>query len=208
MTASRFFPLQRSAARSLARWLVAVATLMGFGLSPAGGAATGASAPSAVERAPSSLGSAASVERLKTLVPTRVGRWKRVSLSGPELGREEPPSPAVNAAFASGKRRIALTLSDAGPNKAAPMTGPPLWRKTDQGHEIAYREKNETVLEKVRNIDRLAQVTLLRDDGLVIVAEGTGVDTARLKTVARAVKSPARSTGPVPATGSTPRPGP
>jgi hypothetical protein len=128
-------------------------------------------------------------ERLKKLVPERIGVWKLKSLVGPLPGREDPPSPSVDAEFRHGERRAAVSVSDAGVNAAARYTGAPVRETTDEGREATYREGNATVLERLRKIDRQAQVTLLRDDGIVVIAKGTGIDTAQLKKLVLGIKA-------------------
>jgi hypothetical protein len=44
------------------------------------------------------------------------------------------------------------------------------------------------VLEKVRRIDGAAQVTLLRDDGIVIVVSATGIPPQQLKRLAQGIR--------------------
>jgi hypothetical protein len=135
---------------------------------------------------PSAATSTAEVEQLKAMVPTRIGRWKRVATPAPAAIPEDPSARGVQAEFAAGRQHIALEVSKA-VNVAAEPSDLPRLTRNDAGHELVYREGRELVVERVRSTDGQAQVTLRRDDGLTVVAEGTGIAPERLKAVARAV---------------------
>jgi hypothetical protein len=130
-------------------------------------------------------------ERLQRLVPEQIGAWKRHSLGGALPGRAALAEPAdvVDAEFRNGNRRATLSVSDAGAGAAKPYQGAPTRTATDDGPEAIYHEEGATVLEKVRRIDGRAEVTLLRDDGIVIVAVATGVTPIQLKRLARGIKA-------------------
>ena len=130
-------------------------------------------------------------ERLQRLVPERVGAWKRYALGGRLPGRHVLPEPnvVVDAEFRNGDRRATVSVSDAGVGAATPYEGALIRKSTDEGREATYHEGGATVLEKVRRIDGRAEVTLLRDDGIVVVATATGIAPAQLKRLARAIKS-------------------
>ena len=199
--------MQQSLKRVLAAAVVGVAFGSG-GLVPFAGTATAATAetPSKAPKstkavkpakaatatkpakaaAPAAATSAADVEHLKAMVPTRIGRWKRVASPSPAAIPEDPSARGVQAEFAAGRQHIAVEVSKASFVAATPSDLPRITRN-DAGHEIVYREGREVVVERVRSTDGQAQVTLHRDDGLTVVAEGTGIAPERLKAVARAV---------------------
>ena len=141
--------------------------------------------PAASTPASSSATSAAHVEQLMAMVPARIGRWKRVAAPAAADLPDDPSVPGVQAEFAAGRQHIALEVSKAA-SAAAEPTDLPRVTRSDAGHELVYREGRELVVERVRS-DGQAQVTLRRDDGLTVVAEGTGIAPERLKAVARAV---------------------
>ena len=126
------------------------------------------------------------VERLKAMVPARIGRWKRVAAPAAVNAQDDPSAPGVQAEFTAGRKHIALEVSKSASAPTAPSDLPRLTRN-EAGHELVYREGREIVFERVRRSDGQAQVTLRRDDGLTVVAEGTGIAPERLKAVARAV---------------------
>jgi hypothetical protein len=97
------------------------------------------------------------------------------------------PADVVDAEFRNGNRRATLSVSDAGAGAA--KQGAPIRTATDDGAEATYHEEGATVLEKVRRIDGRAEVTLLRDDGIVIVAVATGITPIQLKRLARGIKA-------------------
>ena len=135
------------------------------------------------------------VERLKQLVPEQIGAWKRHSLAGPPLGREGDGTPSANAEFRNRKLRVTVSVSDAGaPTSAGPAA--PVETKTDSGSEKTYREGTSTVRETYRRIDRQGEVTLLRADGIVVIARGTGIEAAQLKALASGVRPAETRPGP------------
>lgn len=129
-------------------------------------------------------------EQLQRLVPERIGAWKRSSLGERLPGRVEPPDPkaVVEAEFRNADRRATVSVSDAGAASAKPYRGAPMRTATDEGREATYHEEDATVLEKVRRIDGATQVTLLRDDGIVIVVSATGIAPVQLKRLARGIR--------------------
>jgi len=142
--------------------------------------------PVASTPASPSATSAAHVEQLKAMVPARIGRWKRVAAPARADVPEDPSAPGVQAEFAAGREHIALEVSKVASVAAEPTDLPRITRN-GAGHELVYRDGRELVVERVRHSDGQAQVTLRRDDGLTVVAEGTGIAPERLKAVARAV---------------------
>lgn len=126
-------------------------------------------------------------ERLQRLVPQRMGGWRRASI-GERLPRRQAgnPSVTIDAEFVSGGRTVLISVSDAG--SATPYSGKPMRTKTDEGHEATYHEGRATVMEKWRRIDGHAELTLLRDDGIVVIAVGDGVPMTELKRLAQAIK--------------------
>jgi hypothetical protein len=113
------------------------------------------------------------------MVPARIGRWKRVAAPAPAPAHDDPSAPGVQAEFTAGREHIALAPT-------VPVDLPRITR-SEAGHELVYREGRVLVVERVRSTDGQAQVTLRRDDGLTVLAEGTGIAPERLKAIARAV---------------------
>ena len=138
--------------------------------------------PAAAASAPTTF----DIERLKAMVPPQIGRWKRVAAPAGGPARDDPDALEVRADYAAGSQRIVLDVSKAA-SAAPPPADLPSLTRTEAGHVLVYREGREIVVERLRRSDGRAQVTLRRDDGLTIVAEGTGVDPTRLKALARAV---------------------
>lgn len=129
-------------------------------------------------------------EQLQRLIPERIGAWKRFSLGERLPGRVEAPDsrPVVEAEFRNADKRATVSVSDAGAASAQPYRGEPMRTSTDEGRQATYHEGDATVLEKVRRIDGEAQVTLLRDDGIVIVVTATAIAPVQLKRLARGIK--------------------
>ena len=130
-------------------------------------------------------------EQLQRLVPERIGAWKRHSLGERLPERVEAPDakPVVEAEFRNADKRATVSVADGGAASANPYRGAPMRTATDEGREATYHEGGATVLEKVRRIDDAAQVTLLRDDGIVIVVSATGIAPVQLKRLARGILS-------------------
>lgn len=135
-------------------------------------------------------------EQLQRLVPERIGAWKRASLGERLPERVEAPGSkaVVEAEFRNGAKRATVSVSDAGAASARPYRGEPMRSANDEGREATYHEENATVLEKMRRIDGAAQVTLLRDDGIVVVVDATGIAPAELKRLARGIRPRAAMT--------------
>ena len=129
-------------------------------------------------------------EQLQRLVPERIGAWKRFSLGERLPERVEAPDskPVVEAEFRNADKRATVSVSDAGAGSAQPYRGEPIRTSSDEGRDATYHEGDATVLEKVRRIDGAAQVTLLRDDGIVIVVSATGIAPTQLKRLARGIR--------------------
>jgi hypothetical protein len=129
-------------------------------------------------------------EQLQRLVPERVGAWKRSSLGErlPERVEAADAKPVVEAEFRNADKRATVSVSDAGAASAQPYRGEPMRTANDEGREATYHEGDATVLEKVRRIDGAAQVTLLRDDGIVIVVSATGIPPQQLKRLAQGIR--------------------
>ena len=141
-------------------------------------------APAARSQAAASAPTA--TERLQALVPARIGRWKRVAAPEPGAAGDDPAVPGLHADYVAGRLHLAVAVAKSPAALPAPSGLPSLVR-TEAGHELVYREGREIVVERLRRADEHAQVTLRRDDGLTIVVEGTGIEPARLKAVARLV---------------------
>jgi len=130
-------------------------------------------------------------DQLKALVPQRVGAWRRKSLGGPAPTGEADQALVVEAEFRHGKREATLLVSSLGERAASPWTGAAIDRSTAEGTEKAYGEAGNAVRETLRTRDKLAEVTLQRPDGVVVIVRAYDVPTAELKALAVGVKASA-----------------
>lgn len=132
-------------------------------------------------------------EQLKALVPARVGAWRRRSLAGPAPTGEADQAVVVEAEFRAGRHEATLLVSSLGERADPPWTGAAVDRRSAEGSERAYGEAGNAVRETLRARDGLAEVTLQRPDGVVVIVRAYHVPTAELKALAFGVKASARA---------------
>jgi hypothetical protein len=126
--------------------------------------------------------------RLKALVPAQIGAWKRRRLSAPAPTGEADVQVQIEAEFRSAKRTAVLLVSSLGPGAGAPWTGSEAEHETAEGTERAYGEAGNAVRESVRRHDGRVEVTVLRPDGVVVIARGYGIGLAEAKALAFGVR--------------------
>jgi len=136
--------------------------------------------------APAPLGAA----QLQSLVPDKVGEWKRHSLAGPVPGGEPETGVFAQAEFRRKGARATLRVASLG--AAAPAAAvAPTEQSTVDGSERSYTEGGHAFRETLRSADGLAELSVRRADGLLVTVRANGVAPAELKALALAVK-PAR----------------
>jgi hypothetical protein len=130
-------------------------------------------------------------ERLMQLVPDMVGEWKRhtVNRARPRIDGGRPPT--VLAEFRHGKFRAQVSVTQGAPGPV-PVLSAPVEHHSVTGSEKAYSEGGVRVSETHRVADGRTEVTVVRDDGIFVVAHSIGVAASELKALALGIKSAAR----------------
>jgi hypothetical protein len=141
--------------------------------------------------ASSAPGAALGAAQLQSLVPEKVGAWKRHSLAGPVPGGEPEAGVFAQAEFRRKRDRATLRVASLGPGAPAPVAAAPTMQTTVDGSERSYTEGGHAFRETLRSADGLAELSVRRSDGLLVTVRANGVPPADLKALALAVK-PAR----------------
>jgi hypothetical protein len=130
-------------------------------------------------------------ERLKQLVPERVGKWKLLG-TGPEDRRIDGVRPSgVLAEFRHGKRIVKVRVGQRafGP---VPVLSAPVQQRDAAGSETAYNEGGSMVTETHRVADGRTEVHLSRADGVTVKAHSFGVPASELKAIVMGFKAAPR----------------
>jgi hypothetical protein len=121
-------------------------------------------------------------ERLKKLIPERVGKWKLFG-TGPEPMRIDGFQPSgVLAEFRRGKQRVQVRVGHIEP-KTLLLPAVPIERNSVEGSEKLYAEGNARVRETHRAIDGRTEVSVTRPDGVVASAHSFLVPASELKAI-------------------------
>jgi hypothetical protein len=121
-------------------------------------------------------------ERLKKLIPERVGKWKLFG-TGPEDRRIDGFQPSgVLAEFRRGKHRVQVSVNQIAP-RPAPAPFPPVERNSVESSEKLYMEGDAMVSETRRTIDGRTEVSVSRPDGVVASAHSFLVPASELKAI-------------------------
>jgi hypothetical protein len=155
---------------------------MGEVMGAVGGAIGGAAGAAGVNAKP--IEAAA----LKALLPESLGALKRESIeaqSGQAMGMGGSSARAV---YAAGNQRVELSVTDLGGLGAlAAVAG---WanmtvdRETAGETEKVYKQGDRTVRELFRKDGSRGEVTVILPGGVIVEADGNGVDAATLKSIA------------------------
>jgi hypothetical protein len=140
------------------------------------------------ESPPSPTSDWATHERLKQLIPERVGKWKLFG-TGPEDRRIDGVRPSgVLAEFRRGKHRVQVSVNQIAP-RPAPAPFPPIERNSVESSEKLYLEGDAMVSETRRTIDGRTEVSVSRPDGVVASAQSFLVPALELKTILLGIKA-------------------
>ena len=145
-----------------------------------------------VPASPASSASAAALgaAQLQSLVPEKVGEWKRHSLAGPVPGGEPETGVYAQSEFRRKRDRAYLRVASLGPGAPVPVATKPTAQTTVDGSERSYSEGGHAFRETLRSADGQVEVSVRRADGLLVTVRANGVPAADLKALALAVKSP------------------
>ena len=147
-------------------------------IAQAGATIAGAAATSAGGRTP------INAQELKAMLPEGIGGLKRESIEaqGNEGGLAMS---SARAEYGSGDQRISLAINDAG--ALAGLAGMANWmnmssdKETADSKERIYKEGNRTVRERQDKKGKNSEYSLVMSNGVIVEAEGDGVDLAALK---------------------------
>lgn len=129
------------------------------------------------------------VAQLQTIVPERIGAWKRSGVHVPQSRKRGllRDGPSVVYDYKQGKLLATLTLSDlGGMGSAAGLAqwqGEPADQQTATGSDKVYREGRHTVREVSTRASKTREVNVVLDNGIVIVATSEQADFAALKSL-------------------------
>jgi hypothetical protein len=127
-------------------------------------------------------------ERLKKLVPERVGKWKLFG-TGPEPMRIDGFQPSgVLAEFRLGKRRAKVKVGQIAA-RPIPASSAVMENNSAAGSEKTYVEAGALVNETHRVADGRTEIQVSRADGVTVNAQAHGVPASELKAIAMAIKS-------------------
>ncbi len=130
-------------------------------------------------------------ERLKKLVPERVGKWKLFGM-GPEPMRVDGFQPSgVLAEFRHGKHRVKVRVGQIEP-RPTPASSAVIENNSAVGSEKTYVEAGALVNETHRVADGRSDVLVTRADGVSVSAQAYRLPASELKAIAMAIKSAAR----------------
>ncbi|MBX3603741.1 MAG: YIP1 family protein [Piscinibacter sp.] len=124
---------------------------------------------------------------LKALLPESIGGMARESFEAQSNTAMGIASSSARARYGSGDRRVELKITDMG--SLAGLAGLAGWanmtvdRETDGQVEKVYKQGNRTVREQFRKDGSHGEVTVILPNGVLVEAEGQGVDPASLKKV-------------------------
>ena len=122
---------------------------------------------------------------LKALLPESVGGMNRESFEAQSNAAMGMASSSARARYGSGERSVELTITDMG--SLAGLAGMAGWanmtvdRETDGQVEKVYKQGTRTVREEYRKDGSHGEVTVILPNGLLVEAQGQGVDPASLK---------------------------
>lgn len=124
---------------------------------------------------------------LKALLPESVGGLARESFEAQSNAAMGIASSHAQARYAGGERRVQLKITDMG--SLAGLAGLAGWanmtvdRETDGQVEKVYKQGNRTVREQYRKDGTHGEVTVILPNGVIVEAQGDGVDPASLKKI-------------------------
>lgn len=124
---------------------------------------------------------------LKALLPETVGGLTRESYEAQSNAAMGIASSSARARYASGERRVELSITDMG--SLAGLAGIAGWanmtvdRETDGQVEKVYKQGTRTVREQYRKDGSRGEVTVILPNGVIVEAQGDGVDPASLKKI-------------------------
>jgi hypothetical protein len=126
-------------------------------------------------------------QELKALLPEAIGDLRRESFEAQGGQAMGIASSSAKGSYAAGSQRVRLSISDVGGLAGlAAMAG---WanmtvdRETDTQVEKVYKQGTRTVREEYRKDGSRGELTVILANGVIVEAEGTGVDLAGLKKV-------------------------
>jgi hypothetical protein len=130
-------------------------------------------------------------ERLKKLIPERVGKWKLLG-TGPEPMRIDGFQPSgVLAEFRRGKRRVKVSVHQI-PPRPTPVSSAVVENNSVVGSEKTYVEAGALVSERHRVVDGRTDVHVSHADGVSVSAQAYLVPPSEMKAIAMAIKTAAR----------------
>jgi len=128
---------------------------------------------------------------LKALLPEAIGDLPRTSFEAQGGAAMGIASSSAKGQYEAGERRVRLSITDMG--SLAGMAAMAGWanmtvdRETDTQVEKVYKQGQRTVREEYRKDGTHGEVTVVLPNGVIVEAQGDGVDPAALKKVVEGV---------------------
>jgi hypothetical protein len=130
-------------------------------------------------------------DRLKKLVPERVGKWKLFG-TGPEPMRFDGFRPSgVLAEFRCGKDVVKVNVMQGDPGPL-PVLAAPVEDNSVVGTKKTYSEGGTLVREMFRVVDGRTDVNVSRADGISVNTQAYGVPVSEMKAIAMGIKAAPR----------------
>ena len=134
---------------------------------------------------------AIAAQDLKAMLPEALGAMKRESFEAQGSQAMGIAGSSAKASYATGNQRVDLSITDMGGlGGLAALAG---WanmtvdKETDGAIEKVYKQGTRTVREEYRKDGSHGEYTLILENGVLVEAEGDGVDIATLKKVVNGI---------------------
>jgi len=128
---------------------------------------------------------------LKALLPDSIGDLPRTSFEAQGGAAMGIATSSAKGQYGSGERQVRLSITDMG--SLAGMAALAGWanmtvdRETDTQVEKVYKQGNRTIREEYRKDGQHGEVTVVLPNGVLVEAQGDGVDLGALKKVVEGV---------------------
>jgi hypothetical protein len=128
---------------------------------------------------------------LKAMLPEAVGDMKRASMEAQSNAAMGISASTAKASYAAGDRHAELSITDtgglAGLATLAGWANMTMDKETDGKVEKVYKDGARTVHEEYRKDGSQGEMTVILANGVIVSAEGHGVDLATLKSMVAGV---------------------
>ncbi|HEY2562036.1 MAG TPA: Yip1 family protein [Caldimonas sp.] len=129
---------------------------------------------------------------LKAMLPESIGEWKRTAIEAQGGEAMGFAGSGAKASYAAGDRRAELAIADTAglaglATMAAAWANMTVDKETDGKVEKVYKDGARTVHEEFRKDGSHGELAVILANGVIVSAEGSGVDMAALKAMMQSV---------------------